>query len=59
MEREEERERKGGIFREISSTFSLEFSAIGPSISSETRSKIAPHGKGYAWVPILGSFDKI
>ena len=41
------------------STFSLEFPAIGPLISGETRSKIAPHGKGYAWVPVLGSFDKL
>ena len=39
--------------------FSLEFLAIGPSVSSKTRSKVAPHGKDYTWVPILGSFDKL
>ena len=54
-----ERERKERDFRERSSTFSLEFSAIGPSVSSEARSKVAPHGKGYALVPILGSFNKL
>ena len=41
------------------STFSLEFSAIGPSVSDEARSKVAPHGKDYAWVPVSGSFDKL
>ena len=34
-------------FRERSSTFFLEFSAIGPSIFGETRSKVASHGKGF------------
>ena len=52
-------ERKEWDFRERSSTFSLEFPTIGPSVSDETRSKVAPHDKGYAWVPILGSFDKL
>ena len=52
-------ERKCGIFRERSSTFSLEFPAIGLSVFGETRSKVAPHGEGYAWVPVLGSFDKL
>ena len=47
------------IFRERSSTFSLEFPAIGQSVSDETRSKVAPHYKGYAWVPVSGSFDKL
>ena len=54
-----EKERKERDFRERSSTFSLEFSAIGPSVSSETRSKVAPHGKGYTWVLVLWSFDKL
>ena len=54
-----ERERKKGIFRERGSTFSLEFHTIGLSVSSETRSKVAPHGKGYAWVLVLGSFNKL
>ena len=52
-------ERERDLFRERSSHFSLKFSAIGPSISGEARSKVSPHGKGYAWVPVLGSFDKL
>ena len=55
--RKGDREREG--FRERSSTFSLEFSAIGPASSDEARSKVAPHGKDYTWVPISGSFDKL
>ena len=42
-----------------SSHFSLDFSAIGLANSGEARSKVAPHGKDYAWVPVLGSFDKL
>ena len=45
-------ERKEWDFRERSSTFSLEFPAFGPSVSGETRGKVAPHGKGYTWVPV-------
>ena len=59
LEREKERERKEGIFRERGSNFSLDFSAIGSSVSDEVRSKVAPHGKGYAWTPVLGSFEKL
>ena len=55
-ERPNEKERD---FRERSSTFSLDFLVIGLANSGETRSKVAPHGKGYAWVPVLRSFDKI
>ena len=29
------------------------------SVSSEARSKVAPHVKGYTWVPVLWSFDKL
>ena len=58
-ERSREREGKCGIFRERSSTFSLKFPAIGPSAFGEARSKVTPHGTDYAWVPILGSFDKL
>ena len=54
-----ERERKERNFRMRSSTFSLEFPAIGPSVSGEARSKVAPHGKSYVWVPVLGNFDKL
>ena len=53
------REGKCGIFRERSSTSSLEFSAIGPVNSDEARSKVAPHSKDYAWVPILRGFEKL
>ena len=46
-------------FREKSSTFSLEFPAIGPASSDEARSKVAHHGKDYTWVPVSGSFEKL
>ena len=59
LEREKEGERKEGIFRERVSNFSPNFLAIGPSNSSKARSKVTPHGKGYAWVPVLWSFDKL
>ena len=57
----EQTEERGNVwdFRERSSTFSLKFPAIGPSVSGEARSKVAPHETGYAWVPDLGSFDKL
>ena len=55
----QERERKERDFRERSSTFSLEFPAIGPSVSDEARRKVAPHDKGCTWVPVLWSFDKL
>ena len=61
-EREREQtERDGGRegFRERGSTFSLKFPTIGPSASSEARSKVALHGKDYTWVPVLGSLDKL
>ena len=47
------------VFRERSSTFSLSFPAIGPASSDEVRSKVAPRGKDYTWVIVLGSFDKL
>ena len=53
------REEECGIFRERSSTFSLEFPTIGPASSEEARSKVAPHDKDYTWVPVSGSFDKL
>ena len=59
LEREKEGERKEGIFRERVSNFSLNFLAIGPSNSGEARSKVTPYGKGYAWVPVFWSFDKL
>ena len=46
-------------FRERVSNFSLDFSEIRPALFGKTRSKVDPHCKSYAWVPILWSFDKI
>ena len=57
-EKEKERE-KGRDFRKRGSTFSLNFSVIGPSNSGETRGKVGPHCKSYAWVSLLWSFDKL
>ena len=37
--------------------FSLDFPTIDPSNPSETRGKVDPHCKSYAWVPVLWSFD--
>ena len=51
-EKTEERGKVWDFFRERSSTFSLEFPAIGPVSSDEARSKVAPHGKDYMWVPV-------
>ena len=56
-ERPTERERD--LFRERSSHFSLKLPTIGPSVFGKARSKVAPHGKGYKWVPVLGSFNKL
>ena len=42
-----------------SSHFFLDFPVIGPANAGEARSKVAPHGKDYAWVPVLGHFDKL
>ena len=59
IEREKREEREMRDSRERSSTFSLDFSAIDPTNSGETRSKVGLHCKGYTWVPVLGSFDKL
>ena len=42
-----------------SSHFSLNFPIIGPSTSGEIGGKVDPHCKGYPWVPVLWSFDKL
>ena len=57
--RKEERNERGKEeeTRERESTFSLDFSVIGPSDLDETRSKVGLCGKGYAGVPVLRSFD--
>ena len=41
------------------SNFSLESWAIRPSAVFGTRRRIALRGKGFAWVPDLGSFLKL
>ena len=58
-----ERKGRGGVdgereksFRERNSHFSLLFLAIGPSNLGETRDKVDPHCKSYAWVSVLWSF---
>ena len=41
------------------SSFSLGFRTIRPSTVFETRRKAALREEAYAWVPDLGSFDKL
>ena len=43
--------------RERVSNFSLDFLAFGLSVLVGPRSKVVLLGKGYAWAPVLGSFD--
>ena len=57
LEREKEEDRKEGNFKERGSNFSLNFLVIGLSVSGKARRKVAPHSKGYAWVPALWNFD--
>ena len=45
--------------RERVSSFSLSLCAIRPLAVFGTRKKAALHGKGFAWVPDLRSFDKL
>ena len=47
------------VFSERESSFSLEIRTIRPSAVFGTRSKAALRGKGFAWVPDLGSFVKL
>ena len=44
-------------FRERSPHLSLYFPTNGPSNSDETRGKVDPHCKSYAWVLVLWSFE--
>ena len=41
-------------FRERESTFSLDFPEVGPSNFDETRRKVDPHCKSYAWTLYCG-----
>ena len=52
-------ERECGIFRERSSTFSLEFPTNGPVAGSGARGRVYPHNESFALRPVLGSFDKL
>ena len=53
-ERKRRKERnRGESFREREYTLSLDFPTIGPSNPDETRGKVDPHYKIYAWVPVL------
>ena len=45
--------------RERKSNFSLDFPAFGPSIRVGPRSKVVLRCKGYAWAPVLWSFEKL
>ena len=58
IERDKKEERERRDSRERSSTFSLDFSAIGPTNSGGARGKVGLRCKGYMWVPFLWSFDK-
>ena len=48
-----------GFSSERVSDFSLRSQAIGPSDFFGPRSKAVLHSEGFAWVPLLGSFDKL
>ena len=54
----EMQQRFGSFFRERDH-FSLDYWAIQPSAVFGTRRKAARRGKGFAWVPDLGSFLKL
>ena len=56
-EKEKEGEKKESFLRERVSIFSLNFPVIGSAASGETRGKVDPHCKSYAWVPVLCSFN--
>ena len=43
--------------RERESYFSLDFPSFGSSVRFGPRSKVVLRGKGYAWAPILWTFD--
>ena len=47
------------VFRERVSHFSLDLRAIRPSEFFGTRRKVVLRIEAYAWVPVLGVFDKL
>ena len=53
-------QRLGFLFSsERVSDFSLRSRAIGPSDFFGPRSKVVLRSEGFAWVPVLGSFEKL
>ena len=48
---------EGRNLRKRKSNFSVNFPAIQPSNFGGARSKVALRCKGYAWAPVLWSFD--
>ena len=46
-------------FRERVCNFSLGLRTIGPSDFFKPRSKVGIRNEGFAWVPVLGVFDKL
>ena len=46
------------VFRERKCNSSLEFSAFGLSDRFGPRRKVVLRGEGYAWAPVLRSFEK-
>ena len=57
----ENKGRKGGesVFRERSSSLSLEFSTIESSAFVGARDNVDPYSESYVWVPESESFDKL
>ena len=49
----------GFDFRERVCNFSLRSQSIGPSVFDGARSKAVLHSEGFAWVLVLGNFDKL
>ena len=49
---------KWRVFRERKSNFYLDFLAFGLSVLVGPRRKVVLRCKGYAWTPVLWSFDK-
>ena len=47
------------VFRERGSDFFIRSRAIGQSDFFGLRRKVVLHSEGFAWAPVLGSFDKI
>ena len=47
------------FFSKRESDFSLRSWAIGPSDFFGSRGKAVLHSEGFAWVPVLRSFDKL